>query len=399
MKKWIRKANAFLLILVFILGILLEERTVTAATDSVIVITQKQLVYALSKDYISTITIKPQMATSFSVPKGSYAKDLIVYQTNTTLTNNGVFRSLHVVTASQTQINKALKIKNLSTLTISTSRSLKLALTGNHSGANLIVDAKKCTITNRATWNSILINNCDTWIEEAKGNIIVLNQTESDPSEGQEQHVHKYTESIIKEASCTMDGTKKFTCECGAAYIETIPATGHDEGIWYEQKATTSYNGIKVRACSKCGAILEHILIPKLTQEEASKTDDTNTVVDDSNTVIDNSKEVTDDTNTVNGNQLITITIDMGNGKTKDVVGYYDYDMAREVFEKLNELRASKGLKPLAWNYGMAPSADVRAAEVTVKFDHYRPNGEYCYYIYPTMSSENVPWDIQMQVM
>lgn len=93
---------------------------------------------------------------------------------------------------------------------------------------------------------------------------------------------------------------------------------------------------------------------------------------------------------TVNGHKLITVTIDLGNGQTKEVKGYYDDNIAKEVYVKLNNLRSGKSLNALIWNSGMAPSADVRAAELTVKFDHWRPNGEYCYDIYPSMSSENV---------
>ena len=44
----------------------------------------------------------------------------------------------------------------------------------------------------------------------------------------QETHTHNYTETIIKEATCTEAGEKKLTCSCGDSKTETIPATGHD---------------------------------------------------------------------------------------------------------------------------------------------------------------------------
>jgi len=45
---------------------------------------------------------------------------------------------------------------------------------------------------------------------------------------GDESHTHSYTETIIKEPTCTEDGEKKLTCSCGDTKTETIPATGHN---------------------------------------------------------------------------------------------------------------------------------------------------------------------------
>ena len=41
-------------------------------------------------------------------------------------------------------------------------------------------------------------------------------------------HVHSYTASITKEATCTENGTTTYICSCGDSYNETIEATGHD---------------------------------------------------------------------------------------------------------------------------------------------------------------------------
>ncbi len=40
-------------------------------------------------------------------------------------------------------------------------------------------------------------------------------------------HVHKYTESIVQKASCTVDGQKLFECSCKDSYTEVIKASGH----------------------------------------------------------------------------------------------------------------------------------------------------------------------------
>lgn len=39
-------------------------------------------------------------------------------------------------------------------------------------------------------------------------------------------HEHDYTEEITKEATCTKDGIKTYTCGCGDSYSENIPAIG-----------------------------------------------------------------------------------------------------------------------------------------------------------------------------
>ncbi len=40
-------------------------------------------------------------------------------------------------------------------------------------------------------------------------------------------HEHNYTEVVTKQPTCTEDGEKTYTCDCGDSYTEVIPATGH----------------------------------------------------------------------------------------------------------------------------------------------------------------------------
>ena len=40
-------------------------------------------------------------------------------------------------------------------------------------------------------------------------------------------HVHKYEGNIVKKASCTENGKKQYTCDCGDKYVENIKSTGH----------------------------------------------------------------------------------------------------------------------------------------------------------------------------
>lgn len=41
-------------------------------------------------------------------------------------------------------------------------------------------------------------------------------------------HVHDYTVTITKEPTCTEEGEKTYTCECGDSYTEIIPKLGHN---------------------------------------------------------------------------------------------------------------------------------------------------------------------------
>jgi len=67
-------------------------------------------------------------------------------------------------------------------------------------------------------------------------------------------HEHVYTEAVTLEATCTVDGEKTFTCECGDSYKEAITALGH---VYVEDKttkieATCEVDGEKTFTC-KCG--------------------------------------------------------------------------------------------------------------------------------------------------
>lgn len=42
------------------------------------------------------------------------------------------------------------------------------------------------------------------------------------------EHIHTYTSSVVKEATCTETGTNFYECECGRSYTETVAARGHN---------------------------------------------------------------------------------------------------------------------------------------------------------------------------
>ena len=69
---------------------------------------------------------------------------------------------------------------------------------------------------------------------------------------------HVYGEWNTKQdATCTADGMKVRMCsKCGAVDTDTIAATGHAYGEWNtKQDVTCTTDGVKVRICDKCGDV------------------------------------------------------------------------------------------------------------------------------------------------
>lgn len=65
-------------------------------------------------------------------------------------------------------------------------------------------------------------------------------------------HTHSYSSAVTKQATCTEQGLRTYTCSCGNSYTEAIAAIGHS----YKNTiiAPTSDNhGYTLHECSKCG--------------------------------------------------------------------------------------------------------------------------------------------------
>ena len=76
-------------------------------------------------------------------------------------------------------------------------------------------------------------------------------------------HVHNYTSTVTKEATCSEEGIMTYTCSgCGNSYTEPIPMTDHK---WVETvvtPATCSNEGTVKKVCSVCGKeVIEKIPI------------------------------------------------------------------------------------------------------------------------------------------
>lgn len=65
-------------------------------------------------------------------------------------------------------------------------------------------------------------------------------ESESEPEPEPEPHVHQYAESITVQPTCAVAGEKTFTCECGDARTESVPATGSHN--WVEQTTVVHHD-------------------------------------------------------------------------------------------------------------------------------------------------------------
>lgn len=74
------------------------------------------------------------------------------------------------------------------------------------------------------------------------------------------------------------------------------------------------------------------------------------------------------------------------------VSGTKYYSKAYEVLTKVNEQRASNGEPALAMDASLMEAAMLRAAEITIKFDHTRPNGEKCFTVSGLAYGENIAY-------
>lgn len=72
-------------------------------------------------------------------------------------------------------------------------------------------------------------------------------------AEKTEAHEHSYKEAVTTAATCTEEGVKTYTCECGDTYTEAIPATGHSfTNYVYNEDATYEADGTETAKCDNC---------------------------------------------------------------------------------------------------------------------------------------------------
>ena len=74
-------------------------------------------------------------------------------------------------------------------------------------------------------------------------------------------HIHNYTGTVTKQATCTEAGTRKYTCSCGSTYTETIAKLGHDYKTTVVAPTLTD-DGYTMYECSRCHDSYKADIVP-----------------------------------------------------------------------------------------------------------------------------------------
>ena len=85
-------------------------------------------------------------------------------------------------------------------------------------------------------------------------------------------------------------------------------------------------------------------------------------------------------------------TIDLGNGQTKTIDGYFDKEQSAKIMSLVNNYRKSKGLNELKHDTALDETGKIRGAEVGYLYSHDRPNGYSCFSAFPAHNAagENI---------
>ena len=71
-------------------------------------------------------------------------------------------------------------------------------------------------------------------------------------------HVHRYVSEDTVRVTCTADGVRRFTCECGACYEVALPAVGHD--FTTITPSTDRFSSRCSFMCANCGLRYQYAL-------------------------------------------------------------------------------------------------------------------------------------------
>lgn len=178
--------------------------------------------------------------------------------------------------------------------------------------------------------------------------------TETAPATGE----HNWQVVSETEPTCTKAGVKTEQCiKCGETKTtETAPATGHDYEWIFEEEPTDTEMGYRVYKCKNCGNWVNNQIVP------------------------------------AGFNRLKEYTIDIGNGETDTVWGFFNETYTSQMLDAINEYRRENGvaeLQPVDW---VEETARIRAPEIAYYFSHTRPNGDISGSASPTgwLSGENI---------
>lgn len=198
---------------------------------------------------------------------------------------------------------------------------------------------------------------------------------------------HNYKDIIVKESTATERGIIRHECvNCKDSYETKIPLKICYEHAWKKKavikKCTCIADGKEKYECVICGEIKYEIIPANKDNHEILDTY-TEVVNEGSETeervVVSHCGHCHEILNTYTYPPYTTKEIELKDGETTTVYGYYDEDLSRQVFDLLNEYRVANGLNELNWADEISSCADLRAAEAAVSFGHVRPNGEKWY--------------------
>lgn len=166
-----------------------------------------------------------------------------------------------------------------------------------------------------------------------------------------EECVHEYIISDSRPPACESGGEIVYSCvKCGESFSEEIPAENHKYVEKITLEATDFSPGIKTYCCSECGKSYRE-------------------------------------------NYSLGHSVNLGDGKTAVIYGYWDLRAALEIFELLNEYRRANNLSELEQNEELSETARLRALECAWFYSHTRPDGNRCFTAFPegyALAAENV---------
>ena len=114
--------------------------------------------------------------------------------------------------------------------------------------AIIVISLLAFTLASCGTNDKDIENNDNNNVQTNDKNSVETNDEETN------HHTHAFGEwQVVKEATCTEDGSKERVCSCGEKETVSIEKTAHTYGEWQTVKeATCTEDGSKERVCS-CG--------------------------------------------------------------------------------------------------------------------------------------------------
>lgn len=85
-----------------------------------------------------------------------------------------------------------------------------------------------------------------------------------------------------------------------------------------------------------------------------------------------------------------SLTVSANNMREININGVYNYDMANEILDIMNNYRNKHGLKSLKSDKTLTKIANTRAREISVYYSHTRPDGSDCFTLSNKFHGENI---------